>query len=135
MISEQLILATSSKLFGERTLAGSALKLAEEVGEVCGAVNKLPEGRATHEELDAELGDALIVLSQLAALRGKTLYELLADRWEEILRRNGLIQNDQLGHWEQKCTHCGKGRDWHTVRYDQCLLPDGTTHPTNTFAA
>lgn len=91
MISETLILTLASKLWGTRTFENTALKLAEECGEICGAVNKLPEGRATLSDLADEAGDALIVLSQLAALMEVTLEELLARRWTEILRRNDVI--------------------------------------------
>lgn len=84
MTTEDDILDFAERNWGSKTLAGIALKLAEETGEIAGACVKIPEGRATVSELDKELGDALIVLSQLAAKRGRTLEDLRAQRFEEI---------------------------------------------------
>lgn len=64
-----------------------AAKLAEETGEVIGAVIKVGEGRATYNEFKAELGDALIALSVIAGRHGWTLDELRANRWEEVKER------------------------------------------------
>lgn len=62
-------------------------KLAEEAGEVCGALIKIAEGRATLQHLAAELGDALICLSALAGRHGWTLDQLRTDRWAEVQAR------------------------------------------------
>lgn len=78
MTSEQEILQLAEKLWGVRTLDQVALKLAEESGEVCGAVVKLEDGRASLVDLAEEAGDALFVLAQLAAKLGTTLQSLLA---------------------------------------------------------
>jgi NTP pyrophosphatase (non-canonical NTP hydrolase) len=84
MTTESEILDFAERNWGQKSLAGVALKLAEETGEIAGACVKIPEGRATEAELDKELGDALIVLSQLAAKRGTTLEALRAQRFEDI---------------------------------------------------
>jgi len=87
MTTEQHILAFATFQWGLKDLSGVALKLAEECGEIAGAIIKTNEGRSTHEELDKEMGDALIVLSQLAANRGTTLEKLRADRFAQIQER------------------------------------------------
>lgn len=58
---------------GKLTPMFFALELAGEVGEICNVVKKLERealdlrgSRATHQELEDELGDALICLSLLA---------------------------------------------------------------------
>lgn len=68
-------------------MEGLASKLAEETGEIAGAVVKIPEGRTTAAELDQELGDALIVLAQFAARRHTTLESLLNHRFAQIKER------------------------------------------------
>lgn len=73
--------------WGDAPMSWVALKLAEEAGEVAGAVIRVPEGRGTVEDLDKEIGDVLIVLSQLASMRGTTLLELRARRFERIQAR------------------------------------------------
>lgn len=73
--------------WGAKTLAGCGLKLAEEAGEVAGACVKIPEGRATEEDLKDEIGDVLIVLSQFATKLGVTLQELLERRFQFIQQR------------------------------------------------
>lgn len=62
-------------------------KLAEEVGEVCGALVKIAEGRRTLTDLADEMGDALIALSALAGRHGWTLENLRAARWAEVSTR------------------------------------------------
>lgn len=62
-------------------------KLAEEVGEVCGALIKIPEGRRALTDLQDEMGDALIVLSVLAGRHGWTLEDLRARRWTVVAER------------------------------------------------
>lgn len=85
--TESTILAFAVSQWGEKTLEGRALKLGEESGEVQGAISKLSENRATESDLDDELGDVLIVLSQIAAMRGTTLDALRAKRFEFIKAR------------------------------------------------
>lgn len=76
-----------SKRWGIRSLERVALKFAEEAGEIAGAVVKEQEGRCTLSHLDDEVGDALIVLSQIAAIRGTTLSRLRARRFKAIVKR------------------------------------------------
>lgn len=84
---EQIILEFAEGKWGEKTLDRIGLKLAEEAGEVAGALIKIPEGRATTEDLIKEMGDCLIVLSQLAAKHGLTLENICEKRFEEIRKR------------------------------------------------
>ena len=104
--TEKEILEFATAQWGEKTMERLANKLAEETGEIAGAVVKIPEGRATDDDLDKELGDALIVLSQFAAKRATTLENLRSRRFEQIkaraLRRVPCAACDrgdfQLGH-------------------------------------
>jgi NTP pyrophosphatase (non-canonical NTP hydrolase) len=89
MTKEQQILYFVFAHWGERSFTQIALKLAEECGEVASAVIKIPEGRASEEQLDDELGDVLIVLSQIAALRRTSLDRLRDRRFEQIKARAG----------------------------------------------
>ena len=84
---EEEILEFSNSQWGEKTWEGLGLKLAEESGEVAGELVKIPEGRATWEGVDLEVGDTLIVLSQIAARRGTTLEALRAKRFVQIQER------------------------------------------------
>lgn len=78
MTSEKEILDLAELLWGERSLSNIAMKLAEESGEVCGSIIKMADGRETIEDLAAEVGDVLFVVSQLAAKLGTTTQALLA---------------------------------------------------------
>ena len=62
-------------------------KLAEEAGEVCGALIKIAEGRKTQQDMFDEMGDVLIVLSTLAGRHGTTLETLRADRLATVINR------------------------------------------------
>lgn len=84
---EKEILAFASAQWGVKDMAAIGLKVGEEAGEVAGAIVKIPEGRAQLSDLDKELGDILIVLSQLAALRDTTLSALRSKRFEQIKAR------------------------------------------------
>jgi len=64
-----------------------AAKLAEECGEVCGAINKWADNRAGGNDIAAELGDLLIVASTIAARLDTTLDELRARRWVTVRAR------------------------------------------------
>jgi len=85
--TEQIILQFATEQWGEKDLSGIALKLAEECGEIAGAIIKTDEGRSSYAELDKEVGDALIVLSQIAAKRGTTLEALRSQRFNHIQER------------------------------------------------
>jgi len=109
MTTEQQILDFATAQWGEKTMERLANKLAEETGEIAGAIVKIPEGRATENDLVKELGDALIVLSQFAAKLGTTLEILRAARFAQIQERatlRGCAACDrgafQLGHAD----HC-----------------------------
>lgn len=73
--------------FPTSTELGRVAKLAEEAGEVCGAVIKESEGRALDEGLYEELGDVLIVASTIAHYRGWALSAVLADRFMSVRER------------------------------------------------
>lgn len=87
MSTEDEILEFAEKQWGPRTLEKLANKLAEECGEVAGAVVKLEEDRATELDLINEIGDALIVLSQFAAKYHLSLEDIRAMRLSEIYSR------------------------------------------------
>ncbi len=53
---ETEILEFATEQWGEKSLDGIGLKVAEESGEVAGALVKIPEGRATFEDLEKEVG-------------------------------------------------------------------------------
>lgn len=74
--------------WGPKSGADIALKLAEECGEVAGAVVRMDEERGDVDGIADELGDLLIVASQLAFLLGGTLDEIRAERWRVIQERN-----------------------------------------------
>ncbi len=69
---EKQILDFAEEQWGEKTLEDLAIKGAEEMGEVCGAALKIQEGRATVEDLIAELADVQVVICQFAAKLGIT---------------------------------------------------------------
>jgi NTP pyrophosphatase (non-canonical NTP hydrolase) len=62
-------------------------KLAEETGEVCGALIKYAEGRRDVLDVLDELGDVAIVLTVLAQRHGFTVDELRARRFAEVSTR------------------------------------------------
>jgi NTP pyrophosphatase (non-canonical NTP hydrolase) len=87
MTKEQEILDFINKEWGIRKLDRIGLKLGEEAGEVQAAIHKLDEDRSTLTDLDDEVGDVLIVLSQIAALRKTTLEDLRDRRFKMIKER------------------------------------------------
>lgn len=86
-VKENEILEFAQSKWGKKTPERIALKLSEECGEVAGAVIKMGEKRATRSDLLDEIGDCLIVLSQLAALYEESLEFLRERRFREIKRR------------------------------------------------
>ena len=88
---EEEILAFAESKWGHKPMERVVVKLSEEVGEVCGAVVKIEETRATTEDLRDELGDVLIVLSQMAAKLDTTLEELRATRFKKVQFRNSSL--------------------------------------------
>lgn len=73
--------------WGIKSYEKLANKLAEESGEVCGAVVKIEENRCTFQDLENEIGDVLIVLSQFASKMNLTLEEIRNKRFLEIKNR------------------------------------------------
>ncbi len=65
---------------GKATTQG--LKLVSEVGELC---DNLAKGRDTIDDV----GDCLVVLTNLAALEGFTLEEAWSHSWNDIKNRTG----------------------------------------------
>jgi NTP pyrophosphatase (non-canonical NTP hydrolase) len=106
---EEEILEFANSQWGEKTWEGLGLKLGEEAGEVAGAIVKIPEKRATLEDLDLEVGDTLIVLSQIAARLGTTLEALQAKRFEQIKERAS----------KRGCAACDRG-DYQLGHRDGC---------------
>lgn len=85
---EKEILTFAQSEWGISKLEKIALKLGEEAGEVQAAIHKLSEDRSTLKLVDDEIGDVLVVLSQLAALRNTTLDELREKRFAFIKQRS-----------------------------------------------
>ena len=84
---EDVIAEWHDSKWGDKDDRVVAAKLAEECGEVCGALIKLAEDRRTLFDVKDELGDVLVVLSVLAGRHGWTLDDLRADRFESVARR------------------------------------------------
>lgn len=84
---ENQILEFCEQKWKEKTLEKLANKLSEECGEICGAVVKIPEMRATPEDLKNEIGDLLIVVAQFAAKLNTTIDELVIERFKQIKLR------------------------------------------------
>jgi NTP pyrophosphatase (non-canonical NTP hydrolase) len=84
---ENHIAAEVRNRHGEKSFDQLALKLAEEAGEVVGAINKLADGRSVAADVDAEIGDVLIVLCQFAERRGCKLEDYLVQRWATVCSR------------------------------------------------
>lgn len=81
---EREILKFAEDKWGKKTFHKISNKLFEECGEIAGAIIKIEEDRKSKEDLKAEIGDTLIVLSQLAAKLGTTLEELREERFFAI---------------------------------------------------
>lgn len=116
MTTEKEILKFATEQWGEKDDAGIGLKLAEETGEVAGALLKIPEGRATEIDLRKEMGDVLIVLSQIAARHDWTLESIRTDRYEQVRQRAENVPcaacdrgDHQLGH-ARECKYNTEGR-------------------------
>lgn len=86
---EHLVTDLAASRWGAPTRLKLAAKLCEEAGEVAGVLVRLEEGegRATAEDLGREVGDLLVVASQIAHLLGATLEELRAERVGALRRR------------------------------------------------
>ena len=95
---EQIIRDFAFEQWDDKSPRDIALKLCEEAGEVAGAAVKIREGRAKLRDMDDEVGDVLIVLSQYAAQRETTLDELRKQRFVFIQARARL-----------RCAACDRG--------------------------
>ena len=92
---EQTISEWHDKKWPEKDDRHVAAKLAEETGEVCGALIKLVEGRRSIDDVKDEIGDVLIVLSVLAGRHGWTLEGLRTRRFIEVSHRSAPVLGDQ----------------------------------------
>jgi len=75
-------------IYRESTTKDQTLKLVEEVGELCKAV--LEDNNA--EVIDG-LGDALVVITNIAHMRGLTLWDCYAAAYREIKDRKGKMRD------------------------------------------
>ncbi|MCX5046691.1 hypothetical protein OG921_26300 [Aldersonia sp. NBC_00410] len=62
-------------------------KVAEEAGEVVGALIKLQEGRAEFEDVRSELGDVFLAALAAADQLGLRPSDVVADRWKVVSTR------------------------------------------------
>ena len=65
-----------------------ALKLVEEVGEICRAILK-----DNHSDIEDGIGDAVVVLTNLAELQGTTIENCIERAYHEIKNRKGKMVN------------------------------------------
>ena len=65
-----------------------ALKLVEEVGEICRAILK-----DNHSDIEDGIGDAVVVLTNLAELQGTTIEACIDRAYNEIKDRTGKMEN------------------------------------------
>ena len=65
-----------------------SLKLVEEVGEICRAVLK-----DNHRDVVDGIGDAVVVLTNLAELQGTSIEHCIAEAYNEIKDRTGKMDN------------------------------------------
>ena len=65
-----------------------ALKLVEEVGEICRAILK-----DNHSDVEDGIGDAVVVLTNLAELQGTTIEDCIERAYNEIKDRTGHMNN------------------------------------------
>jgi len=65
-----------------------SLKLVEEVGEICRAVLK-----DNHKDVVDGIGDAVVVLTNLAELQGTSIEHCIAEAYNEIKDRTGKMDN------------------------------------------
>ena len=65
-----------------------SLKLVEEVGEICRAILK-----DNHSDIEDGIGDAVVVLTNLAELQGTTIEACIDRAYNEIKDRTGKMSN------------------------------------------
>lgn len=96
------------------TIEARTMKLAEEAGEVVGAVVKIPEGRKTMDDLAQELAQLVICAMGVAQAADMELWHAVEEEWE----RMGLIRDHAwvgvAGHPDDwNCSVCGEFEDDH----------------------
>ena len=92
---QRRVAAHHNKQFGDKPLTNRALKVAEEAGEVAGAVIRHVErrdGRDWTPELRSEIGDLLITVIALCDKAGTSLGEVLDASIEHFLGREWDVQ-------------------------------------------
>lgn len=127
---EQGIRHTLNKKWGEKSAVQWASKLSEECGEVCGAINKIPEGRATPQDVRDEIGDVLIVLSAMADHYNTSLEHLRTARWRTIAHRCSLLETNAGP--PRDCQFCGRATDGRNDEGKPLCLPCRKTPPSPT---
>ena len=65
-----------------------AIKLVEEVGEICRAILK-----DNDSDIEDGIGDAVVVLTNLAELQGTTIEDCIERAYNEIKDRTGHMNN------------------------------------------
>ena len=65
-----------------------SLKLVEEVGEICRAILK-----DNHSDIEDGIGDAVVVLTNLAELQGTSIEACIERAYKEIKDRTGKMEN------------------------------------------
>lgn len=76
-----------SEQFPSATAFIQACKVAEEAGEVVGAVIKQQEGRRNEQHVLDELADTIIAATGAIQARGFDAERVVAERWNEVLSR------------------------------------------------
>ena len=74
-----------------------ALKVAEEAGEVAGAVIKASEGRKSRMDIAAEIGDVVIALAGLCETLDIPFGVAVGARWYEVCNRPHPRENRSNG--------------------------------------
>lgn len=95
MTTEQLILQFIEHEFGARTLCAIGNKLSEESGEVNREILKIEDESFNQIHLADEVGDVLIVASQIAAIMDTTLEDLRARRFAFIQQRSENLKSKE----------------------------------------
>jgi len=80
--------ANERGLYDKGDTKTQALKLVEEVGEICRAILK-----DNHSDIEDGIGDAVVVLTNLAELQGTTIENCIDAAYNEIKDRTGKMSN------------------------------------------
>lgn len=81
--------ALERELYEKSTMKDQLIKLVEEVGELARAINEDQQ----LEEVEKEIGDCVVVLTNLANMRGTDLFYCYERAYLKIKHRNGSIKN------------------------------------------